>query len=426
MKRILPLLLSVLAADLLAYEISVGTYVVNAGKTVVVPIALDSAAGLSYASATISYDPQVLVVTKTDAGTLREWMSEDFVSADTNGTVTVSIFGSATNTGDVSGSIGAITFAVREGTAGQYSDLAISRVELGDSTGVRDVTFGNPLRTVGGMVRVMGSEADVARLAAPQIIAADTELGSLALSAGDSLQASDLQTPITVSGTVTAEETVTVLAPPNGWASGTYALLATPTAGLSFVLDGIEGTVTAETVDGLTTYYAALAIAGEIPVECAVEELSAGTKNQIRSLLAGQLDGVNRISVTGPAGYVSLIADMGIAPACSVNAGVATAMYGMPELRITSFDPETGAVRIKVTPAAGNTIVSEIATGYIHVYGTDTLGGPMRYIQKVGFDLTPYLKAATKGEAVLNVTLGTHTFLKVKIEDIPRVDGEAE
>ena len=53
-----------------AYQVSVGTYVSNAGKTVTVPVGLDSAAGLSYASATITYDPQVLVVTKAEAGSL--------------------------------------------------------------------------------------------------------------------------------------------------------------------------------------------------------------------------------------------------------------------------------------------------------------------------------------------------------------------
>jgi hypothetical protein len=44
----------------------------------------------------------------------------------------------------------------------------------------------------------------------------------------------------------------------------------------------------------------------------------------------------------------------------------------------------------------------------------------------VGFDLTPYLKPATKGEGVVNVTLGTHTFLKIKIESTPKFEGEAE
>ena len=83
-------------------------------------------------------------------------------------------------------------------------------------------------------------------------------------------------------------------------------------------------------------------------------------------------------------------------------------------------------MRFKVTPGEGNQIVSEIATGYIHVYGTSDLGSKMRYISSVGFDLSPYLKPDSKGEGVLNVTLGTHTFLKVKVESTPKLDGDVE
>ena len=82
------------AAVSFGYQVSVGTYVSNAGKTVTVPVALDSAAGLSYASAKLTYDPQVLVVTKAEAGTLKTLMAEDFVTTDTNGTLVVSIYGS--------------------------------------------------------------------------------------------------------------------------------------------------------------------------------------------------------------------------------------------------------------------------------------------------------------------------------------------
>ncbi|MGN0846558.1 MAG: hypothetical protein ACI4RA_04145 [Kiritimatiellia bacterium] len=42
------------------------------------------------------------------------------------------------------------------------------------------------------------------------------------------------------------------------------------------------------------------------------------------------------------------------------------------------------------------------------------------------FDLTPYLKDDTRGEGVLNVTLGTHTFLKVKIEAATKAKGDTE
>ena len=408
----------VVAPVALAYQVSVGTYVANAGRQITVPVALDSAAGLSYASATITYDPQVLVVTKAEAGSLKSLMAEDFVAVDTNGTLTVSIFGSTdANVASGSGSIANVTFAVREGTAGLYSDLAVSSVELGEKSGVKDVTAGNPVQTVSGMVRVMGETADVTRLENAEIVVADTALGSLSLSVGDAIQASDAQTAIRVSGAVSASGAIAVKAPANGWASGTYALLSTTTAGLAFSLEGVDGaTFSTETANGVTTYYAAVSVAGEIPVTCAAETLSAGAKNQIRSLLAGQLSGVTEIVVSGPQGNVGLIADMGIAPSCTRDGTRLLANYTMPELRIKQFDPKTGAVRFKVTPGAGNQIVSEIATGYIHVYGTNSLSEKMKYISQVGFDLTPYLKAETKGEGTLYVTLGTHTFLKVKIE----------
>lgn len=149
---------------------------------------------------------------------------------------------------------------------------------------------------------------------------------------------------------------------------------------------------------------------------CEGEEISAGTANQIRKLLGDRLAGMTQVNVSGPKGLVGVIADMGIAPKCSVVGTTLNAVYSTPEIRITSFEPDTGIVRIKVRPGEGNAIVSEIATGYLHVYGTDDLAKAMVLIDKVGYDLTPYLKEATKGEAVLNVTLGTHTFLRVKVE----------
>ena len=94
------------APTALAYQVSVDTYVCNAGRQITVPVALDSAAGLSYAGATLTYDPQLLVVTKAEAGSLKTLMAEDFVATDTNGTLTVAIFGSTdANVAAGSGSI---------------------------------------------------------------------------------------------------------------------------------------------------------------------------------------------------------------------------------------------------------------------------------------------------------------------------------
>lgn len=89
------------------------------------------------------------------------------------------------------------------------------------------------------------------------------------------------------------------------------------------------------------------------------------------------------------------------------------AAYATPKLEIEAFDPATGAVRIKVTPGEGNAIRSALATGCVHVYGTDDLAKAMRFIGGVSFDLAPYLKADTKGEADPVVALGSHTFIKI-------------
>lgn len=429
-----------------AYQVSVGTYVSNSGKTVTVPVVLDNAAGLSYASATLTYDPQVLVVTKAEAGSLRALMPDDFVSADTNGTIVVSIFGvpGENVTTNAGGSIASITFAVREGTEGQFSDIAVTEVELGEKTGVLDVAVGSPIGRVNGMIRVMGAGADVAWLENAQIISADTVLGSLTLADGDSIQASDNQTAIRVTGAVTATGAIAVKPPVNGWASGTYALLSTPTAGLTFT--GVAGDITSEVENGVTTYFAAVTVSGEIPLfaDDPGETLTAGERNLIRAnarlAFEGKTDGASlakkalyenatAIRVFGAKGSVGIIADMGISPSFAPaldETGTLMLTYAMPKLEITSFDPQTGAVRFKVTPGEGNQIVSEIATGYIHVYGTDSLGAKMKYISQVGFDLTPYLKQTTKGEGVLNVTLGSHTFLKIKVESVARQNGEEE
>ena len=426
------------AATGFGYQVGVGTFVANAGRTVTVPVTLDNAAGLSYASATLTYDPQVLVVTKAEAGSLKSAMSEDFVAEGTNGTLVVAIYGAAdanvaTN---ASGSIANVTFAVRDGTAGLYSDLVVSEVQVGEKTGVKDVTVDDPVVAKNGLLRVMATDAAVARLdsATAETICPETSLAGLTLADGDAIQAGSAA--VTVSGAVVASGAIAVAAPTYGWTSAKYALLTTPTTGLSFALEGLDSaTITSETANGLTTYYATVAIAGEGEIVCAAETLDATTKSQIRNYAAAAIakfdttksenaaiktafESGKTITVKGPSGgaSVALISDMGLAPAFAVDAtGALTMTYATPTLAITSFDPATGKVGIKVTPGEGNQIVANINTGYVHVYGTDDLSQAMTLIEQVGFDMTPYLKDETKGEGTLTVTLGAHTFLKVQV-----------
>ena len=70
-----------------------------------------------------------------------------------------------------------------------------------------------------------------------------------------------------------------------------------------------------------------------------------------------------------------------------------------------------------------STARAPLATGCVHVYGTSDLGEKMRYISGTAFDLAPYLKDVTKGEADLTVALGSHTFIKGQGRDRRQAGG---
>ena len=413
------------ASGALAYEVSVGTFVANPGQSVTVPVAIDNARGLAYAGVRLVYDPQVLVPVKVSEGTLGKVFTSDFVSAGdlSEGWVSASIFARETVTTSLAGTIANVTFLVREGTEGLYSDITVAKVDLGDAGAVKDVTLESPVTTRNGMVRVMSANADVTRLESAQIVSSDTAIGSLTLSAGDAIQASGAQTPVVVSGAVaSATGRVLVKAPVEGWTSGRYELLKTPTAGLAFELEGLEAQVYAEARDGFVVYCIDALVAGEIPVESDGEALTGEDRQRIRDLVAMQLaTGYSRIVVKAAAPEVSpaLVAYLGGAPAWSVDGlGVATATFAMPKLTITSFDPKTGVVVFKVVPGEGNSIVRELATGCVRVYGTSSLVEEMKIVSQVRFDLRNYLANDTKGEVVLTVELGNHKFLKVAAEPV--------
>ena len=408
-------------------SVGTGTIVANGGARVRVPVTVDTSLAAACLSVRLTYDPNILVYMGVQKGILSESFDDDFiVTQPKTGELSIGCYA----TKDVvvgAGEMARVVFYVRPGTEGRFSDVTVADVQIADETGVKDVTSGYEVRTASGMVRVMSASADVERLENAETVAADTRLGRLALEEGDAIQASDERTPVRVDIAVTAPGAIPVSAPVNGWTSGRYALLTTPTTGLAFVLeDAPSAAFFQETENGMTTYYATISVDGEVRVTCATEDMSPGTQNQIRAFADGRLDGVSEIAVRGPAGLVGLIADMGIAPAFTRMGLTLQADYSLPDIRITEFDPETGAVRFKVTPGEGNRIVSVISTGYLHVFGTDDLREKMKYISKVGFDLTPYLRAETIGEGTIFVTLGTHTFLKIKVEDISRVEGEQE
>ena len=188
-------------------------------------------------------------------------------------------------------------------------------------------------------------------------------------------------------------------------------------------------TVPETTVGGRTTYWADVTVGGSVAVVAAEGTLDQATAAQIRTALADALaahPGVKRVTVKGDLAVVPVAVDLGIAPQLDVLGTEATATYAAPTLTIVAFDPKTGLVRIRVTPGAGNAIRAPLATGCIHVYGTDDLSRKMTYIAGTQFDLTPYLKDGTKGEADLTVALGSHTFIKVKAETTIKQEGEEE
>lgn len=414
--------LAVFAPVAFGYEVSVGTFVANPGASVTVPVAIDNAKGLAYVGVRLVYDPQILVPVKVSEGTLCEVFTSDFVSAGdmVEGWVAVSVFARETVATNLAGTLANVTFLVREGTEGLYSDITVSKVDLGDSGAVKDVTLDNPVMTLNGMVRVMAANAAVSRLENAQIVSADTSIGSLTLAQGDAIQASGAQTPVVVAGPVaSATGRVPVKAPVEGWTSGRYELLKTPSAGLEFAIEGLDAQVGSEVSEGLTVYYIDAVVAGEIPVVCECETLTGEDKVRIRELVAGKVAAnAGKIVVKAATPEVSpaLVAYLGVAPACSVDGtGVVTAEFAMPVLNITSFNPQTGAVVLKVVPGDGNSIAREIAVGCISVYGTENLAEKMRRLSQVRFDLSKYLADDTKGEVVLTIELGNHKFFKVAV-----------
>lgn len=403
--------------------VTTGTVVANPGATVSVPVTVDDIADVGAATVTVGYDPTVVVCLGVDAGGLVEADRMTFVDSGA-GQVYAVFAGLAKATGD--GELMRVRFAVREGTQGLFSDVTLQDVQVGAKDGVTDLGVANPLTTVNGMVRVLAADAAAARLEERFTVWPRTRLRTLAL--GDGLMADADGAAISVAGAVTAAGTIPVRAPLGGWQTGRYALLETATAGLVLTLDDApDAVVRAETAAGRTTYWADVYVEGEVEIVAEGGALSKATAARIREALADDLaahPGVTRVRVKGT--EVPLVVDLGIAPAVTVSGTEATAVYAVPTLRITEFDPRTGRVRIRVEPGAGNRIRSTLVTGCVHVYGTDDLARAMRFLGGTAFDLTPYLAEETKGEAVLTVALGANTFIKVKLETETKQEGAEE
>ena len=445
MKNWLALAALLLSMTSYGRTVTTGTIVANPGATVSVPVTIDDISDMGAAVVTVGYDSTVLVCLGVDVGGLTT--AKEMTYLDSGDGRLCAVFsgfsgvrtaersetaeGRAPALPSLTNELMHIRFSVRDGTQGLFSDVTLLDVQCGAKDGVSDLSVANPLKIVNGMVRVMASDAAVTKLEENFIVWPKTTLKTLTLSEGDGIMASADMTAIRVSQSATASAVIPVVAPLGGWQSGSYALLTTPTDGLSFVIEGASNVLYRTTVSsGLTTYWADITIEGEVVIEPSGEgEIAAETKAQIKSLIADDLAAhpeVKTVTVAGDSTQIPVIVDLGIAPQLNILGTTAPAPYTQPSITITEFNPDTGAVRIKVNPGAGNSIKTTLATGCIHVYGTSDLSQKMRYISGTSIDLTPYLQTETKGEADLTVSLGTHTFIKIKAETLIKQEGEQE
>lgn len=405
-----------------AATVSVGTYVCNPGATVRVPVALDSARGLNGISVTLSYDPQVVVCSRVEGGGLAAVFDDDFLVANERaGTASATMLTLGGNVEeDVGGTVATFVFLARNGTAGQFSDVTVTKVELLEESGVRDATVGNPVAISNGMIRVMAADAAAARLEGAQTVVADTRLGSLALASGDGIQASDAGTPVEVTGAVSAEAAIPVAAPDHGWATGTYAILRTPTAGLSFAsatnvaerLDVVESRV-----GGISTYTLSVSAVDGLAVVSLDGDLDTSLQAYVRECV-GRPAGVGTVRVSGGAEAVSLAQAFGIRPAVTLTGGDAEATFAMPTVRITGFDVARRIVTAVVEPGEGNSIAaSGTVLGVIEVLGRDSLASRPAVVDSVQIDLSKYFAPESAGEFDCTVTFGDHRFFHVRIRD---------
>lgn len=420
------LVLSILFSfSVFARSVAVDTYVCNPGQVVSVNVTVDELSDVGAATFSINYDSTIVACLGVDAGEAINGAKMTY--ADTGAGQIVMVVSEFTA---VKGVVARVRLLAREGTQGQFSDVTVASADFGAKDGVTDLSTTNPIQVKNGMIRVVDSLASASRLEAVFSVWPKTTVRELTLDVGDAVQAADDGEGIQVSQSVSATGVIPVRAPLYGWQTGRYTLMTTPTKNLQFSLDeDVDVVISSETINGMTSYYADVTVEGSLEIVPETGSLEAGTIAAIRALLSGGLSAypnVKRVVVKGDVAKIPVIIDLGIVPDIAVAGDVATIEYKSPSLKIVAFNPKTGSVRIKVTPGEGNSIRSQLVTGCIHVYGTDDLRKKMRYVSLVSIDVLNYLREGSKGEADLTVTMGTHTFLKVKVENQIKNEGDTE
>ena len=425
MKAIVIILAFCCAVLAQARTVETGTFVCNPGVVVSVPLAVDKLSDVGAATFVVNYDPTIVACLGVDAGAMVD--SKKMTYADTGSGQIVVVISSFAGDG---GEVLRIRFFARDGTAGQFSDVTVAEAQFAAKDGVSDLSASDKVVLKQGMVRVVSPDSTICRLEEPFTVWPKTMLKGLTLLEGDSLQASDDGEGIVISEELATSGAIAIRAPLYGWHTFRYKILSSKRADLSFSLEGADGAkIFSESAGGMTTYYADVKVEGDLKIECEDGEIDASTLASLRNSLESELTAypsVTRLVLKGDSNLIPIVVDLGIMPLLKIEGTVATASYAKPSLRITSFDPKTGLVRIKVTPGEGNAICSQMATGCIHVYGTGDLREKMRYISRVTVDVSEYLANETLGEAELRVVMGSNTFLKVKAEITNKKEGETE
>ena len=161
MKRILLLLCLFTCVILSAQTVRLGNVVGNPKARFTIPVELDHVTGISAAEVLITYNPLVLVLTEVKQGTLQHHFSKDFIVSEEAGVIEIFTFGRENGNARsrVGGSIAELTFAVREGSEGLYSDLTLANVRLREQTFTVDLTKEQMLTPANGMVRSFATDA---------------------------------------------------------------------------------------------------------------------------------------------------------------------------------------------------------------------------------------------------------------------------
>jgi len=165
-KTIISLALLTVGLVAFGYEVSTDRNIVEKTGDVSVDVRLDSPMGLSFINVRLAYDVSVLSVKSVHEGTLSPVFGDTFVSVVTNGIVSISLFSESGENvaSNQAGTVATILFAVRSGVADVRTDIPIIDVELGEQTGVIDVT----------VVKALSVFNPVSSLVAAEVVASES------------------------------------------------------------------------------------------------------------------------------------------------------------------------------------------------------------------------------------------------------------